>query len=73
MHLELVRLAKLAQQKAIAVIPELEKEYSSIGAIRQHVKSDLSEEILKIDKIVRKLLIQSGTYSKAMSDYMTKS
>jgi hypothetical protein len=70
MHLEMVELAKEAQKKATKIIPELETRYSGIGKIRQLAKSELSEEILKIDKIVRKLIIQNGKLPNSIADYV---
>jgi len=73
MHMELVELTKEAQEKASKLIPELETKYFSIGKIRQVIKSELSEEILKIDKIVRKLITQTGNLPNSLSDYLKSS
>jgi hypothetical protein len=72
-HMKLVELAKEAEEKATKLVPKLEQEYSSIGKIRQIMKSELSEEIPKIDKIVRKLIIQTGDAPNCISDYVLKS
>jgi len=72
-HMKLVDLSNDAEDKASKIINELEAKYSSIGKIRQLVKAGLSEEILKIDKIVRELIVQSGSLPNCISDYITKS
>jgi len=72
-HLELVDLAKQAQIKAAKLAPELEKKYTGIGKIRQLVKVEIAEELLKIDKIVRELIVQTGSLPNSLSDYVKKS
>jgi hypothetical protein len=69
-HLELVRLAKQAQEKVERIVPELEKRYSSIGKIRQMVKSEIEEELLKIDKIVRDLISETADLPNGLDDYL---
>jgi hypothetical protein len=73
MHMKLVELAKDAQEKASGLISELEQEYTGIGKIRQLVKAELSEEILKMDKIVRKLIAQTRSLPNSIGDYITNS
>jgi len=72
-HLEIVDLAKEAQVKATKLVPELEKKYTGIGKIRQLVKVEIAEEVLKIDKIVRKLIVQTGSLPNSIGDYVAKS
>ena len=69
-HLELVKLAKEAQAKASKIVPELERRYSSIGKIRQVVKSETEEELLKIDKIVRDLISETVDLQNGLDDYL---
>jgi len=69
-HLELVKLAKEAQAKAPKIVPELERRYSSIGKIRQVVKSETEEELLKIDKIVRDLISETVDLQNGLDDYL---
>jgi hypothetical protein len=69
-HLELVKLAKEAQAKASKIVPELERRYSSIGKIRQMVKSEIEEELLKIDKIVRDLISETADLPNGLDDYL---
>lgn len=59
-HIQLVGLAKEAQAKAEKLVPELETKYSGIAKIRQLIKVQVVEEVLKIDKIVRDLLSEAG-------------
>ena len=59
-HMMLVNLAKRASEKASKIVPELEKQYSGIGKIRQLVKAEIEEEVLQIDKIVRELIVSEG-------------
>jgi len=69
-HLELVKLAKEAQAKASKIVPELERRYSSIGKIRQMVKSEIEEELLKIDKIVRDLILETADLPNGLDSYL---
>jgi methylase of polypeptide subunit release factors len=69
-HLELVRLAKQAQGKVEKIVPELERRYFSIGKIRQMVKSEIEEELLKIDKIVRDLISETADLPNGLDDYL---
>jgi hypothetical protein len=69
-HMALVDLAKQAQIKARKLMPPLEAKYSGIGKIRQLIKAELSEEILKIDKIVRDLIVQSGSLPNNLEDFL---
>lgn len=71
--MKLVELAETAHVKASKLIPEIEAKYSGIGKIRQIVKSDLSAEILQMDKIVRKLIVQIGTLPNSIQDYLAES
>ena len=71
-HLKLVEIAKAAQLKAENIIEELSSKYTSIGKIRQLVKVELAEEILKIDKIVRDLMFQMSSLPKSLEDYAEK-
>jgi hypothetical protein len=71
-HLQLVALAKQAHSKASGIIGELEEKYSSIGKIRVTIKAELSEEILRIDKIVRELVIRAGNLPNSLGDYISK-
>jgi hypothetical protein len=68
-HGDLVELAKKAEKKAVKIIPELGEEYTSIGKIRQLVKVEINEEILKIDKIVRRLLAKAGSLPNGLEDF----
>lgn len=63
-------LAEDAQKKAAEIVAGYEQQYSGIGKIRQLVKAELSEEILKIDKIVRKLIVQAGSLPNCITDYV---
>jgi len=69
-HLELVKLAKEAQAKASKIVPELERRYSSIGKIRQKVNSEIEEELLKIDKIVRDLISETADLPNGLDYYL---
>ena len=69
-HNELVRLGKKAQVKAAKIISGLEKEYTGIGKIRQLVKVEINEEILKIDKIVRRLLEKTSSVPNGLEDFV---
>lgn len=68
-HLELVRLAKVAQTKAKEAVATLQSRYSGIGKIRQLVKVEIQPEILKIDKIARELLSKSGTPNSGLDRF----
>lgn len=72
MHLQLVELSKEAQKKVNKLIPELELRYSGIGRMRQILKSEISAEILEIDKIVRKLIVQNGKLPNHITKYIEK-
>lgn len=69
-HMELVRLAKQAQAKAEKLVAELESKYSGIGKIRQLIKVEIAEEALKIDKIVRELISQTGSQPDGLDDFV---
>ena len=68
-HLELVTLAKLAEDKASKIIDKLEAKYSGIGKIRQLVKVEINEEVLNIDKIVRELLEKEGSVPNGLDNF----
>lgn len=69
-HTELVKLAKQAQAKAEKLVVELESKYSGIGKIRQLIKVEIAEEALKIDKIVRDLISQTGSLPNGLDDFV---
>jgi hypothetical protein len=68
-HSELVNLAKKAESKVDKIIPDLEKKYKGSGKIRQLVKIEINEELLKIDKIVRQLIAKAGSLPNGLEDY----
>jgi len=72
-HMELVKLGKQAQTKAQKLIADLEAKYSGIGKIRQLIKVEIAEDLLKIDKIVRELIAQAENSPNSLSDYIKKS
>jgi hypothetical protein len=67
--MELVKLAEQAQIKAKKLVPQLETKYSGIAKIRQLIKIEIVEEVLKIDKIVRDLLYASGNAPSSLEDF----
>lgn len=69
-HMELVKLAEQAQTKAEKLVPDLEKKYSGIGKIRQLIKVEIAEEVLKIDKIVRELISETGGLPNGLEDFV---
>lgn len=69
-HLELVELAKKAETKASKLVSELEKKYSGIGKIRQLIKVEIAEEVLKIDKIVREIIAKTVSLPKGLEDFV---
>lgn len=69
-HLELAALAKQAQVKAEKAMVNLESKYSSIGKIRQLIKVEIEEEILRIDKIVRDLISESGSLPNGLDAFL---
>lgn len=68
-HMELVKLAEQAQIKAEKLVAELEKKYSGIGKIRQMIKVEIAEEVLKIDKIVRVLILEAGGLPNGLDNF----
>jgi hypothetical protein len=72
-HMELVELAKQAQTKAEKLAVDLELKYSGIGKIRQLIKVEIEEEVLKIDRIVRDLISEAGSLPNGLDDYVSKS
>lgn len=69
-HMELVRLAKQAQTKAEKLVIDLESKYTGIGKIRQMIKVEIAEEVLKIDKIVRDLISETGSLPNGLDDFV---
>lgn len=69
-HKELCRLGEQAQAKARSLIMDLESKYTDIGKIRQLIKVELEEEILKIDRIVRDLIAENGSLPNGIDDYL---
>jgi hypothetical protein len=69
-HTELVELAKQTREKAEKLVEDLEVKYTGIGKIRQLIKVELEAEILRIDKIVRELISDTGSLPNGLDDYM---
>jgi hypothetical protein len=70
--MELVELARQAQVKAEKLVVELESKYSGIGKIRQLIKVEITEELLKIDKIVRELISETGSLTNDLDNFISK-
>lgn len=69
-HQELVRLATEAKAKAEKAVIDLESKYSGIGKIRQLIKVEVQEEVLKIDKIVRELLSEPENLPNGLDNFI---
>ncbi len=68
----IVALAKQAQAKSEKLVMELESKYSGIGKIRQLIKVEIMEELLKIDKIVREFILETGSLTNDLDDFISK-
>lgn len=70
LHRGLVELARICQTKVKRRLPELSRSYTGIGKIRQLVKEELEAEIGQIDRLVRRILLESGVSTKNLGDYI---
>jgi type I restriction-modification system DNA methylase subunit len=70
LHTQLVAISKECHKKVKEIIPALEQKYTSIGKIRAEVKEAIEHEISEIDRIVRQLLLKTGTKHKSMEYFI---
>lgn len=70
LHKQLVTISKECNKKVKEIIPALEQKYTSIGKIRAEVKEALEHEISEIDRIVKQLLLKTGTKHKSMESFI---
>ncbi len=71
-HVELISLAKQAQVKSEKLVIGMESKYSGVGKIRQLIKVEITEELLKIDKIVRELISETGSLTNDLDGFISK-
>ena len=70
-HIQLLDLLT-KQEKAGKIIANLDEKYSGIAKILQMVKVELAEEIMKIDRIVRDLILEFGNLPNGLEDFVGK-
>jgi hypothetical protein len=70
LHRNLVELARICQTKVKRKLPELSKDYTGIGKIRQMVKQELETEIAQIDRLVKQILVEQGVSTKNLRNYV---
>jgi hypothetical protein len=70
LHKNLVELARICETKVKRKLPELSKDYTAIGKIRQMVKQELEPEIAKIDQLVKQILVEQDVSTKNLRNYI---